>query len=198
MGLIGLLLVVVVLTASLWLPGIGRWLARPATTTPADAIVVLSGGGPERMMHGIALYNQGLAPQLWYTGDAPIPAMTNFTDGQFARRLAIEQGVAPEAIHLLETTSTWEDGQEIAAQVSQTHARRILVVTNWYHSRRALCVVRHHLAGLAVEVDYAAPPAQTYGPANWWQQEEGLVDVLSELIKFGFYWWRYGLAPWRC
>ena len=38
-------LVLVMGTASLWLPGIGQWLAQPAQNAEADAIVVLSGGG---------------------------------------------------------------------------------------------------------------------------------------------------------
>ena len=38
----------------------------------------------------------------------------------------------------------------------------------------------------------------TYGPENWWQHEDGLVAVTNELIKFGFYWWHYGLVPWQC
>ena len=35
-------------------------------------------------------------------------------------------------------------------------------------------------------------------PKNRWQHEDGLVAVTDELIKFGFYWWHYGLASWRC
>lgn len=200
-GLAGALLaasVLAIVTARLWLPAIGNWLVRPSQLNQADAIVVLSGGGPERLTHGITLYQQDLAPELWYTGDAPIPTMTSFTDGQFARQFAIEQGVPAEAIHLLETTSTREDGQQIAAAVRQRGLRRLLIVTNWYHSRRALCVVRQQLADSGVTVYYDPPPALTYGPDNWWQQENGLVAVINELIKFGFYWWQYGLVPWRC
>jgi uncharacterized SAM-binding protein YcdF (DUF218 family) len=200
-GLAGALLVASVLavvTARLWLPAIGSWLARPSQLNQADAIVVLSGGGPERLIYGITLYQQGLAPELWYTGDVPIPTMTSFTDGQFARQFAIGQNVPAGAIHLLETTSTWEDGQQIAAAVRQRGLHRLLIVTNWYHSRRALCVIQGQLTDMDVYVFYSSPPAFTYTPDDWWRRESGLVAVVNELIKFGFYWWHYGLAPWGC
>jgi uncharacterized SAM-binding protein YcdF (DUF218 family) len=193
--LVGILLLV---TASLWLPGIGQWLAQPAQNTKADAIVVLSGGGPERMVHGVYLYHQGLAPELWYTGDVPFSQMPRFTDGQFARDFAIKNGVPPEAIRLMKTTSTWEDGQQIGRMAKERSANRILVVTSWCHSRRALCVIRTQLKDAGVQVFYCAPPVVAYRPDNWWQHTEGLVLVVNELIKFGFYWWHYGLIPWRC
>jgi len=190
--------VLAAVTARWWLPAIGYWLAQPSRPGQADAIVVLSGGGPERSLHGIALYQQGLAPQIWITGDAPLPQMPLFTDGQFARDFAIQQGVPAIAIRLLATTSTWEDAREIAAEAKRTGARSILVVTSWYHGRRALCVIRHHLAGSGIALYYSASTNPPYRPEDWWQNEEGLVAVINELIRFGFYWARYGLVPWSC
>ena len=70
-------------------------------------------------------------------------------------------------------------------------------MTHWYHSRRALCVVRHHLPE-GVTVYYSPPPPTAVSADNWWENEEGLVAVINEFIKTGFYWWHYGLAPWRC
>ena len=190
--------ILLAILVGLGLPQIGHWLERPAELARADAIVVLSGGGPARMLHGMTLYQQGWAPELWYTGDIPMPALTSFTDGQLARDFAVTRGVPLEDIRLLPTTSTWEDGREIAALALQEQVHRIIIVTNWSHSRRALCVMREPLAGAGVQVFYSSPPMLTYGPDNWWQQEDGLVAVVNEMIKFGFYGVRYGLAPWRC
>jgi len=193
-----LLIVGVLLTAGLWLPGLGHFLTAPVQDGRADAIVVLSGGGLERAMHGITLYHQGLAPQLWFTGDAPLPISITFTDALWAQELAEEQGVPASAIQRLRTTSTWEDGQEIARAVRQAGVHRLLVVTDWYHARRALCILRRELAGDDVQVLFSPPPTLTYGPDDWWRREDGLVAVVNEYIKTGFYWWRYGVAPWQC
>ena len=123
--------------------------------------------------------------------------MPSFAEGRFARDFVVAQGVPVEATHLLATTSTWEDGQEIAALARRTGVHSILIVTNWYHSRRALCVIRRQLANSTIAVYYSPPAVLTYGPHDWWRREDGLVAVVNELIKFGFYWWQYGLAPWQ-
>ena len=185
-------------TAWIWLPQLGNWLMLPSQTEKADVIVVLAGGGPERMMKGIELYKQGLAPELWYTGDVPFDEMSSFTDGELARRFALDQGVPASALRLLSTSSTWEDGQQIAAALRQVGASRLLLVTSWYHSRRAMCVLHWHLQGTQVVVFYNGPALHTAGPDNWWQNEEGLVSVVNEWFKFGLYWVKYGLKPWDC
>src|SRR5436190_188054 len=62
-------------SAGWWLPLIGHWLARAPQPAPADAIVVLGGGDPERIDHAMALYRRGLAGEVWHTGD-----MAHLTD----------------------------------------------------------------------------------------------------------------------
>lgn len=197
--LIGLLLLMAVLLSLITkqgLSGIGHWLVQSPHIAPVDAIVVL-GGNPQRSRHGINLYKQGLASELWHTGDVPYPGRT-ISYAQSAVQLAIEQGVPTENIHLLATVSTWEDGQKIATLAKERKMKSILIVTSWAHSRRALCVIEQHLAGSGVGIYYDSPPSSRYGPDNWWQYKSGWVTVFRELGKIGVYWWRYGVAPWRC
>lgn len=201
LGCGGLLLALVVagmLTSGRWLPLLGAWLAIPARSAPADAIVVLEGGGPQRMLPAIQLYHQGIAPELWITGDAPIPELPSRTQGPFARAFAEERGIPSEAIRLLKSTSTWEDAEQIAALAMQEGVDELVIVTSWYHSRRARCVIEQHLAGTGVRTHYELAPTSRFGPADWWRHEDGLIAVSNELLKLGFYWWQYGMAPWKC
>ena len=198
--LAGLLLLTAVLlpvAVRLGLPTIGHWLAQPPHIARADAIVVLGSNNSQRSQRGISLYKQGLASEFWHTGDVPRPGMTT-SYAQSHVQIAIEHGVPVEAIHLLATTSTWEDGQEIAALAQERQVQSILVVTDWRHSRRALCAIEKQLADRGVAIYYAPPTDSLYGPENWWQHKSGRVAVFRELVKIGFYWVRYGLAPWRC
>lgn len=187
---------VIVGTIHWWLPALGRGLVMPPCEGQADAIVVLGGGGPERAVHGIQLYRQGVAPKLWFTGDRPVPEMTGFTDGQLARDMAICAGISANDIGFLNTSSTWEDGQQIAIHVKQKGLRRIVIVTNWYHSRRALAVIRKYLAGQAVQVYYSPPPTSTCCPDKWWVRDEPLVMVINEWIKICLYAVKYKVASW--
>ena len=97
-----------VASAGWWLPLIGHWLARSPQPARADAIVVLGGDDPARLDHAIALYRQGLARELWHTG-----SMSNLADSRseasYVLRVAANNGVPTAMIHLLTSTSTWED-----------------------------------------------------------------------------------------
>jgi uncharacterized SAM-binding protein YcdF (DUF218 family) len=187
----------VVFGVKLCLPGLGQWLLSASDPSQADAIVVL-GGGRERLGMAVRLYEQRLAPEIWYTGNYTPTGQIILNEPQLALRAAIEMGIPANDVHLLTTTSTWEDGQQIAAYAQARGVKSILLVTSWYHGRRGVCVVRHHLAGTGIQLSFQAASNATFGPDNWWRNEEGLMDVISEYIKFAFYWVHYGLAPWQC
>lgn len=193
----GGLLTLSVLTSGFWLRQIGHWLEQPAQVEQADAIVVLA-GNLRRLETAVQLYQAGLAPELWYTGDAPQGEPAFAEESKLARAAAIGLGVPAAAIRLLPTTSTWEDGEQTASAVRSHQARAVLVVTSWYHGRRGLCMVRHHLQDMDVAVYYQPASNEVHDADNWWQTEQGLMAVTGELLKFGHYWWRYGLSPWSC
>lgn len=194
-GITLILAIIVALTAPLWLPAIGKRLVWHSNPTNADVIVVLA-GDPERLHYGLELYEQGLAPEIWYTGnfsETPMPS-----EAEFAKAFAIQQGVPENRFHLLTSTSTWEDAQATIAEAKQRNIHHILVVTSWYHSRRAACIFHKQLADTNIMMSFYATPTNAHTPENWWKQERGLVSVTNEYIKTVFYWWNYGLAPWEC
>lgn len=190
-----LIIVVLLATAQLWLPAIGYWLARPADVHLADAVVVFDGGNPERLQQAVILYQQGFAPELWHTGDVVWPDEP-ISDAQVAARRAIAQGVPAEAIHLLPTTSTWEDGQQVAALARQRHSTRILLVTDWWHSHRAVCSLRQQLDSNVTI--YFSPARSSFSPKTWWHSATGREAVIGEVLASGYYWLRYGMVPWGC
>jgi uncharacterized SAM-binding protein YcdF (DUF218 family) len=184
-------------TVKLWGPLLGHWLARAPHPAQADAIVVLGGGDPERIEHAMDLYRRGLAREVWHTGAMDNPADPQ-SDASYVLRVAAENGVPAAMTHVLTSTSTWEDAEAITALASQQKVHSLLIVTHWTHSRRALCVIEDQLAGTGIQVYYDPPPTPSYTPDNWWQTPSGFGNAFLELMKVGFYWVRYGLAPWRC
>ncbi|MFC1453936.1 YdcF family protein [Verrucomicrobiota bacterium] len=183
-------------TAKSWLPVIGRWFFVPPNAAKADVIAVLDGGGPERLCHGMELYKRGLAPELWYTGDKPLETRSDFMDSEQVLNFAERYGVPKDKIRLLPSTSTFEDGQSISALVKEKKIKSLIVVTSWYHTRRAMNVIRPSMPGTNIVIYMSSSTNLPYTPDNWWQDEEGLVAVINETIKTALYWWRYGLAPW--
>lgn len=197
-GFFLLLLLLLFLTSKLWLPAIGHWLIQTSPPVPAEAIVVLAGGGPERLMPGIEFYKQGLAPELWYTGNVPSPELRSFNDATFAQRFALEQGVPATRTHLLKTDSTWEDAEQITTFAKQRNMKKLLILSSWYHSRRSACILHRHLDKEGIQFTFIAVPTRSYSPDNWWRNEQGLVATFNEFVKMGFYWHTYGLNPWSC
>jgi uncharacterized SAM-binding protein YcdF (DUF218 family) len=181
---------------------LGEWFDVAAEVGPADAIVVLGGARNLRLPQGIALYRQGLAPALWYTGAHEDDSANAGYDAQQARRAAIAAGVPPASIQLLASSSTWEDGKEIASLVNAQEIQSIIVVTSWYHGRRALCSIRHHLAEQlpeqAIQVYYQPASEPAFGPGNWWYSPAGQRTINRELLKIAFYSVTYGVSAWDC
>ena len=183
------------------LPSIGGWLMLPADPLVRhenEAIVVLGGGGQQRLREGIALWKEHPESELWHTGDLRPESQRNFVDPTFARTYAVERGVAEEKISLLQSTSTWEDAIAVAAEAERSGVEHLVVVTNYFHSRRAMCVLRHHLAESDITLTYIPPSSDEFNPTTWWQNEQDLVDVAEEWLKIVLYWQRYGVAPWTC
>jgi len=176
---------------------LGRWLNYPTELRHGDAIVVLGGRQTLRMEHAISLYFHGYAPELWHTGDVPPPGARLSQAGR-ARNLAVARGVPLTAITLLPTRSTWQDGEAIAALARERGARRLLLVTDWMHSRRAVCTLRDQLVGSGVSVSYASPPPLIYTPESWWYSADGLWSMRRELPALVYYWVYYGVNPFRC
>lgn len=182
-------IVALVVTSETWLAAIGHWLTYRSNAQSADVIAVY-GGARERTMHGIDLYRRGLAPQLWHTGYAAQRASTI--------GLLLNVDLPQETIHYLPSDSTWEDGQAIVTVAKQRHVKHILVVTSWFHSRRAICTIKRQLAGSGIKVSYDAPPASRGGPNDWWKHRLSRRQVLGELIKLPYYWLRYNVNFWNC
>jgi hypothetical protein len=182
------------LTAILIIHYAGPTLNAP-TALPhnADAIAVHA-GNLERLKYGVTLYQQGLAPEVWYTGDTEQYSRHI----EQAQEIAAEGGIPANRFHLLATTSTWEDGREIARLAKERGIERLIIVTDWPHSRRAFCVDRHHFRGSNITLFYTTPPDPPFGPDTWRQHPAGRRVVLRELGKIMLYWLYYGLNPWNC
>lgn len=170
---LGLLSVIgVLVTAYTPLPNVfARLLSVSSQAQNADAIVVLGAGihrdgtlgknSLRRAVQGIVLYRQGLAPLIVFSGTSYEGSPV---ESEVRASLARQLGVPQEAI-LLEShaDTTAEEAENITAQLRQRGVKRILLITNSLHLRRA--VPRFEKFGLKVfPVAVNDPPISTDGP----------------------------------
>ena len=149
----------------------------------AEVIVVLGGGSHERPERAAELFKESAAPRVLVSG---------FGDGGINRRLLMAAGVPADAIEL-ETASrtTRENAQFTIQRLREQGAQRVIIVTSWYHSRRALACFRHYAPEIKF---YSRPSYFAYARADWPHSRIG-QRVRLEYAKLAGYWIRYGVCP---
>src|SRR5258708_6480548 len=189
------LIILLVSTIGWWGPSWGRWLSVPESTSPADTIVVLGGNTLSRLGTGLQLYQQKSATHLAITGYNPQQTTTN--EVLVVRDTAIKQGIPANAITLLATTSTAEDAQQIAQFSRDVNAQHIIIVSDWWHGRRALCMAQKVMASDSADVTFHSSES-TSSLGNWWLTEKGIGDVVLESANLAYYALKYQLPVWNC
>ena len=150
----------------------------------ADVLVVLGGSsGTERAARAAELFKQGDAPRILVSG---------FGDCASNGKLLEEEGVANADIVLEPNShSTRENAEFSMPLLRQMGAHRVIIVTSWYHSRRALTCFEHYAPDIKF---YSRPSYFGYSRAEW--RPKGISSfVKSEYTKLLGYWVCYGVAP---
>jgi len=136
----------------------GARLAVRSKLEPAGAIVVLGAGvmhggllqeeSMRRVIRGIELYKQALAPLIVLSGPARADS-PGLSEAEVRAKLAAAVGIPLQSIFKEETANTTqEESAHIADLLRRRHISRILLVTDSLHMRRARMVFER--AGLEV------------------------------------------------
>jgi uncharacterized SAM-binding protein YcdF (DUF218 family) len=151
--------------------------APPPTVTPADGIIVLT-GGDRRIVEGAGLLRSGIARRLLISGVNPrtgrddVIRLSGLDAAKFS--CCVDLGyAAQDTIGNAEEARTWADG---------IGARRIIVVTSGYHMLRSLTELAIAMPGVVLVPHPVVPRALRARP--WWLQP-GLTRLLAtEYAKF--------------
>jgi uncharacterized SAM-binding protein YcdF (DUF218 family) len=149
----------------------------------ADVIVVLGGGSHERPVRAAELFREHAAPRIIISG---------LGDGEINRRLLVAAGVPVSAIELeTQSRTTRENAQFTIKLLREEKLGRVIIVTSWYHSRRALACFRHYAPELKF---YSRPSYFATARADWPHYRIG-SRIRLEYAKLLGYWIRYGVCP---
>jgi uncharacterized SAM-binding protein YcdF (DUF218 family) len=175
-------IVLFVATAFTPLPDrLAQWIAIPEQVAPADAIVVLAGGGTSalnRVVRGITLSRRKLAPLLVLSG-----ARTDAVPSEAQRRAALarEMGVVSDAILTVSDHTTRGEVAMIERLLRPRGISKIILVTSAQHMVRA----KHLFERVGFEVlpaptDIFSPPSRS--PAHRLQlTRQTLQEMLARL-----------------
>ncbi len=178
------------------LTALGSFVVSSEQPREADAIVVLSGSVPDRMLEAVDLYQAGYAPRILLTEERSRPGVDilrarggDIPDKHDLNLSVAEQlGVPRAAITLLPepANSTVSEADVALAHLQRAGARRVLVVTSKMHSYRAGLIYRAR-AGPDLEVIAVASRHDPYRADRWWHSRgyiRRLVFEYQKLIVF--------------
>ena len=185
-GARGALLSMLVVAILLWARLSGQWLIvdRPEK---ADVIVVLAGDNTDlRYRRGLELLRSGYGEFMFVDaetrvkfGEPETESSERFiraTAGEFSQRIR----VCPIA-----GTSTMGETESVQVCVASLQPRRLLLVTDGYHSRRALSIFNNRLPQYSWSIA-AAVNDKVYG-AQWWRKRAWAKTYVYEWQRM--LWW---------
>ena len=149
----------------------------------ADALVVLGGGPGERPARAAELFRSGAAPRIIVSGTG---------DCTNSLQILMAAGVPASAIELEGRSKTTRENAEFSIALLRVQgAKSAIIVTSWYHSRRALRCFRHY----APEIQFYSRPSHYAYARSEWSRARIWRYIRSEYVKLIGYWLRYGICP---
>lgn len=180
------------------------WLAAPgllvrdtglpgAREVRIDAIVVLGGEPTTRAERAAEVYRQVAGENPGRAADSTLWVLaTGEGDCEDARR-QLEACAVPASAILTEckSTSTLENAAFSVPRLRERRATNVVIVTSWFHSRRALACFREANPEMHF---YSQPTVHPPQPA-WWPDRHERGRILSEYGKLIYYWLVHGVSP---
>ena len=150
----------------------------------AEVMVVLGGAPTERPQRAAELFKAGAAPLVIFSG---------FGDAELSKTVLLKAGV-PAADILLEPESrtTQENARFTIALLRARHLTNAIIVTSWYHSRRARACFEHY----APEIKFYSRPDYVGYRATDPRRPYVAAHMRNEYWKLLGYALRYGVWPW--
>ena len=181
---------VVVVTRTLWVPGIGRSLVCAEDVGPSDAILV-ENFDPNYLVfeRAAALQKAGLAPRVLVPTEAsgrdPVANPVAQGIAELMARLARLEKIEIIPIREREPISL-NAAYQVRDFLTREHLRSVIVVTPGLRSRRSSLVYRAVLTPAGIEA-HCLPVLGEHGVENWTATWHGIEDVVEQLIKLEYY-----------
>ena len=174
------------------LSAVGGFLIVQDEAHPADAIVVLSGSLPDRILEAVDLYRAHLAPRIILTREQPLPGLATLRargatlPEHHEQNISIAEqlGVPADAIAVMPTatTSTLAETRALVAYLREQGVHSILLVTSKAHARRARLIFRT-LAGPDLRIAICPSRYDPFSAEQWWHERAFVRRVVIEYGK---------------
>lgn len=160
----------------------------------SDYILIMMGHVMDRTPHAISLYQQGYGQKIIFAeaqSNKMIRRGFRTPDGQATLKLLTEANIPKDDITFLADTRNSSSRDEVEAvlqylSLTKPEARRIILVTSWYHSSRA-----HWIAERMNKTSIVIESYPSSSPSIWWKNEGDFLAVYNEYLKWLYYLLKY-------
>jgi uncharacterized SAM-binding protein YcdF (DUF218 family) len=148
----------------------------------ADAAVVL-GGGAARPYSAAELYHSGLVSRI-------------LVDEDDNRKIVLNLNIPPQAVVTFGSglRNTYEEACALADWTAPNTARRFVIPTESFPSRRVQWIFSRKLKDLGATIMIKVIPAMGSAPGDWWLNGNARDQFSTELLKYFYYRVRYPFA----
>lgn len=173
----------------------GNWLVKEDIPVHTDAVVLLMGSFPERVLQVADLYHEGVADNLIIVYESMGPYQVLEARGASiirttvqARNAAIALGIPDSCITMLpgDARSTLDEALAVREYMTgKPGLDTLILVSSPAHMRRAYMIFRAVLKDAGINTYIGTSPSEysSFNPVNWWRRREDIQAVLSEWVK---------------
>jgi uncharacterized SAM-binding protein YcdF (DUF218 family) len=173
----------------------GTWLVTDDAPQHADAMVLLMGSLPDRVLQASDLYNEGRAGKIIivteYMGPYDMLSVRGveiISISTQARSSLITLNIPADSIIMLtgEARSTFTEARVVRDYLLQHPTiESLIIVSSPSHMRRASMIFRSALKYYDMPVSIGCSPSvySGYKPQRWWKSKEDIQTVMTEYLK---------------
>ncbi|MBI2485748.1 MAG: YdcF family protein [Deltaproteobacteria bacterium] len=193
LGVLAMVVISIVTFRHTILISFGEYLITQSPLEKADAILVLGGSVPDRILEAVDIYKQGYAPLIILTkGPQPqgydelLKLGIKVPEGHQLNQIIAEKlGVPESAIVTIgkRADSTYSELQTVYKDfLKKKGLKSIILVTSKSHTTRATIIFNHVTNG---EIKVITRPSKydSFNPINWWKVRRDLGQTLFEYQK---------------
>lgn len=173
----------------------GQWLVKEDVPKHADALVILMGNFPERVLEAADVYSRSLANRMIIVYESMGPYRELESRGasivrttEQARDASVALGVPADSIIMLpgDARSTLDEAIAVRDYLKLNPSLDTLIlVSSPAHMRRAYMISRAALRNSPQKIFVGCSPSRysDFNPGKWWRRKEDVQSVLSEYVK---------------
>ncbi|MGE5390448.1 MAG: YdcF family protein [Deltaproteobacteria bacterium] len=174
----------------------GYYLVREDKLVSADVIVVLMGGGPERILEAVDLYKAGYGNRiLMVENDQPGYKLLKSRkvsiprEADLNKSIGMQLGVPSNAFIILpgDAQSTQEEATHIKKYLkAHPELGSIILVSSRYHTYRSAKIFERILnrdSGKKISIIARPSRYSAFNEKAWWKSQEDAEQVVYEYVK---------------